>query len=193
MRVTARRGQLRFRSKLISLPEVLNEGRQTTEEDSIPHIANEGRAAARGDSAVREESENPKVWARICINKLAELAKESTTMWRLLDPMLVYFDIGKHWPPRNGLALIVLSDMACFVKGSGASRGASAAASQGYDASRIPDVETRVGAHQIFSAVLIQTPNHPRQGSEYLYKLRKWNSKTSSAFASPIALLEKLR
>lgn len=67
----------------------------------------------------REESENPKVWARICINKLAELAKESTTMRRLLDPMLVYFDIGKHWPPLNGLALIVLSDMAYFVKGSG--------------------------------------------------------------------------
>ncbi|KAJ0979921.1 hypothetical protein J5N97_015395 [Dioscorea zingiberensis] len=283
----------------------------------------------------REESETPEVWARICIQKLAELAKESTTMRRLLDPMLVYFDTGKHWPPWNGLALIVLSDMAYFVKGSGNEQLILAAiirhldhknvvhdpqtksdivlaatslvrqlrsqevvlevgvvsnlcrhlrkslqatiesvglqqsdcnaslqnsiedclleiakgvgdacplfdmmaisleklpsdaviaratigsllilvhiisiASMNSDSELVlpevlllqllkammhPDVETRLGAHQIFSAILIRTPNHPRQGSEYLYGQRKWNSKTTSAFASATALLEKLR
>ncbi|KAM0954487.1 putative armadillo-like helical protein [Dioscorea sansibarensis] len=283
----------------------------------------------------REDSESPEVWARICINKLADLAKESTTMRRLLDPMLVYFDTGKHWLPRNGLALVVLSDMAYYVKSSGNEQVILAGIIRHLDHKNVvhdpqtkadivlaatslvrqlksrevvlevgvvsdlcrhlrktlqatlesvgqqqteyytslqnsiedclleiakgvgdacllfdmmaisleklptnavvaratmgsllilahiislasfdskselvlpevlllqllkammhPDVETRVGAHQIFSAVLIRTPNHPRQESEYLYEPRKWNSKTSSAFASATALLEKLR
>jgi hypothetical protein len=47
------------------------------------------------------------------------LAKESTTMRRVLDPMLSYFDKKKEWPPRHGLALLVLSDMAYPEKISG--------------------------------------------------------------------------
>lgn len=67
----------------------------------------------------REECENPEVWARICIQRLAELGKESTTMRRVLDPMFVYFDGGRHWDARHGLALHVLSDMSYLAKSSG--------------------------------------------------------------------------
>lgn len=67
----------------------------------------------------REERESPQVWSHICVQKLAELAKESTTMRRVLDPMLSYFDKKKEWPPRHGLALLVLSDMAYPEKISG--------------------------------------------------------------------------
>lgn len=59
----------------------------------------------------REERESPEAWSHICVQKLAELAKESTTMRRILDPMLSYFDMKKQWAPRHGLALLVLSDM----------------------------------------------------------------------------------
>ncbi|GAV92254.1 hypothetical protein CFOL_v3_35635 [Cephalotus follicularis] len=67
----------------------------------------------------REEIETPKVWAQICIQRMVELAKESTTMRRVLDPMFVYFDFKQHWVPRPGLALIVLSDMSYLMESSG--------------------------------------------------------------------------
>ncbi|KAK4273395.1 hypothetical protein QN277_021807 [Acacia crassicarpa] len=62
----------------------------------------------------REEIENPGIWAQICIQRMVELAKESTTMRRVLDPMFVYFDSGHHWAPQHGLAMMVLSTMAYF-------------------------------------------------------------------------------
>ncbi|PIA51489.1 hypothetical protein AQUCO_01100374v1 [Aquilegia coerulea] len=66
----------------------------------------------------REEIDAPKIWAQICIQKMAELAKESTTMRRVLDPMFIYFDTKRHWVPQQGLAKVVLSDMLYFMEGS---------------------------------------------------------------------------
>ncbi|XVF31468.1 hypothetical protein REPUB_Repub16aG0148600 [Reevesia pubescens] len=59
----------------------------------------------------REEVETPKVWAKICIQRMVELAKESTTLRQVLDPMFVYLDSRQHWVPQQGLAMVVLSDM----------------------------------------------------------------------------------
>lgn len=67
----------------------------------------------------REETEKPEIWAKICIQRMVELAKESTTMRRVLDPMFVYFDSRQHWAPRNGLAMMVLSSMAYFMENMG--------------------------------------------------------------------------
>lgn len=67
----------------------------------------------------REEIEKPEVWAQICIQRMVELAKESTTMRRVLDPMFVYFDVGQHWSAQHGLAMMVLSSMAYFTENSG--------------------------------------------------------------------------
>ncbi|KAF8394670.1 hypothetical protein HHK36_020886 [Tetracentron sinense] len=67
----------------------------------------------------REEIETPKVWAQICIQRMAELAKESSTMRRVLDPMFIYFDTGRHWVPSQGLAMVVLSDMSYLMVNSG--------------------------------------------------------------------------
>lgn len=60
-----------------------------------------------------------------------------------------------------------------------------------------PNVEARVAAHQIFSILLLPNSNRPRHDvasmrSGILYQSRKWNSSTSSAFASITARLEKL-
>ncbi|XP_027159144.1 uncharacterized protein LOC113760669 isoform X1 [Coffea eugenioides] len=68
---------------------------------------------------VREEVEKPNIWAQICVQRMMELAKESTTIRRVLDPMFVYFDSGRHWVPPHGLALVVLSDMCYFMESSG--------------------------------------------------------------------------
>lgn len=63
--------------------------------------------------------ETPEIWAQICIQRMVELAKESTTMRLILDPMFVYFDTGRHWVPRHGLATMVLSVMSYFLESSG--------------------------------------------------------------------------
>ena len=68
----------------------------------------------------REEHESPEVWSHICVQKLAELAKQSTTMRCILIPMFSYFDMMKEqWAPQHGLALLVLSDMSYLQKSSG--------------------------------------------------------------------------
>ena len=61
-----------------------------------------------------------------------------------------------------------------------------------------PDVEVRVGAHQIFSILLIPSSNRSRHEASSLqsgfgYQSRGWQSNTASTFASITARLEKLR
>ncbi|CAN6289663.1 unnamed protein product [Urochloa humidicola] len=291
------------------------------------------RPARNASALTRDERESPEVWSRICVQKLAELAKESTTMRRILDPVLSYFDSKKQWAPRHGLALLVLSDMAYLEKSSGneqfiltavirhldhknvshdpqtksdiiqtatslarqlRSRGFAAehvvagdlckhlrktleAVESGsveelnfneslqnlledclmevvrgindvrplYDMMAItlenlpsiptvaratlgsllilshiisltsissntpmvfpeallqqilkamvhPDIDTRVGAHHMLSAIVVRGPSHLRSESEYLYETKK-QSRNTSVFASATALLEKLR
>ncbi|XP_027363352.1 uncharacterized protein LOC113870950 isoform X2 [Abrus precatorius] len=70
----------------------------------------------------REEIEKPDIWAQICIQRMVELAKESTTMRRVLDPMLAYFDSRQQWAPQKGLAMMVLSSMAYFMENLGNQR-----------------------------------------------------------------------
>ncbi|XP_047325648.1 protein SEMI-ROLLED LEAF 2 isoform X2 [Impatiens glandulifera] len=62
----------------------------------------------------REEIEDPKVWAQICIQRMVELAKESSTMRRVLDPIFVCLDTKRQWIPRQSLSTTVLSDMCYF-------------------------------------------------------------------------------
>lgn len=70
----------------------------------------------------REHPESPEVWARECVQKLGEMVKESTTtMRRVLEPMLIYFDVEKQWGPHHGQALLVLSDMSFTEKSFGIS------------------------------------------------------------------------
>eukprot|EP00256_Glycine_max_P059543 XP_014628112.1 protein EFR3 homolog B isoform X2 [Glycine max] len=81
------------------------------------------RPEIKGPSLLtREEIEKPQIWAQICIQRMVELAKESTTMRRVLDPMFVYFDSRQHWAPQKGLAMIILSRMAYFMENSGNQR-----------------------------------------------------------------------
>ena len=68
----------------------------------------------------REESKKPGVWAQICMQRIIELAKESSTMRRILEPVFIFFDSRKLWIPDNGLSTLVLSDISCLVNGSGA-------------------------------------------------------------------------
>lgn len=50
---------------------------------------------------------------------MAGLAKEATTIRRVLEPMLRYFDMGNHWSPEEGLACVVLSDLQLMIEETG--------------------------------------------------------------------------
>lgn len=115
-------------------PDEEDNGREDARHNWLDVVRCEGRVADMGSSCMairprpekkdpslltREEIDTPRVWAQICIQRMAELAKESTTMRHVLDPMLVYFDSGNHWVPRQGLAMIVLSDMSYLLESAG--------------------------------------------------------------------------
>ncbi|XP_020268718.1 uncharacterized protein LOC109844168 [Asparagus officinalis] len=58
-----------------------------------------------------EQSKSPHFWSRVCVHNMAMLAKEATTIRRVLDSLFRYFDDDKLWSLQNGLALFVLLDV----------------------------------------------------------------------------------
>ncbi|KAJ3695782.1 hypothetical protein LUZ60_001159 [Juncus effusus] len=66
-----------------------------------------------------EEIESPNFWSRVCLHNLARLAREATTVRRVLEALFRYFDNNNMWSPSNGLALCVLLDMQMTLEKSG--------------------------------------------------------------------------
>ncbi|XP_062117696.1 protein SEMI-ROLLED LEAF 2 isoform X2 [Humulus lupulus] len=66
-----------------------------------------------------EDAKNPCFWARVCLHNMAKLAKEATTIRRVLESLFRYFDNGNLWSAENGLALPVLNDMQFLMDFSG--------------------------------------------------------------------------
>ncbi|PON91725.1 Armadillo-type fold containing protein [Trema orientale] len=58
-----------------------------------------------------EDAKNPCFWSRVCLHNMAKLAKEATTIRRVLESLFRYFDNGNLWSAENGLAFPVLNDM----------------------------------------------------------------------------------
>ncbi|XP_057959734.1 protein SEMI-ROLLED LEAF 2 isoform X2 [Malania oleifera] len=55
-----------------------------------------------------DSSKSPCYWSRVCLRNMAGLAKEATTVRRVLEPLFHNFDTENHWSPEKGLALSVL-------------------------------------------------------------------------------------
>ena len=70
-------------------------------------------------SSRREDATNPCFWSRVCLHNMAKLAKEATTIRRVLESLFRYFDTGNSWSPENGLAFPVLKDMQFLMDSSG--------------------------------------------------------------------------
>ncbi|KAM7262533.1 hypothetical protein ACFE04_000216 [Oxalis oulophora] len=74
----------------------------------------------KGDLLVTlEDAENPGFWARVCQHNMAKLAKEATTVRRVLESFFRYFDNEDCWSPKHGIALPVLRDMQSQMEDSG--------------------------------------------------------------------------
>ncbi|XP_022869447.1 uncharacterized protein LOC111388865 isoform X2 [Olea europaea var. sylvestris] len=66
-----------------------------------------------------EDTGSPRFWASVCLNNMAKLAREATTIRRVLEALFRYFDQGNLWSPDEGLALAVLMDMQSIMENSG--------------------------------------------------------------------------
>ncbi|KAF8043985.1 hypothetical protein BT93_A2076 [Corymbia citriodora subsp. variegata] len=75
----------------------------------------------KGEVNSTEDVKNPCFWSRICVHNMAKLAKEVTTIRRVLESIFRYFDNGNLWSSEHGLAFPVLKDMQLLMEGSGQS------------------------------------------------------------------------
>ncbi|XP_057770344.1 protein SEMI-ROLLED LEAF 2 [Salvia miltiorrhiza] len=66
-----------------------------------------------------EVAKSPQFWSRVCLQNMANLGKEATTMRRVLESLFRYFDSGNLWPVEGGIAFPVLRDMQLLMDDSG--------------------------------------------------------------------------
>ncbi|XP_016670507.2 protein SEMI-ROLLED LEAF 2 isoform X8 [Gossypium hirsutum] len=55
-----------------------------------------------------DTSKNPSYWSKVILHNIAGLAKEATTIRRVLEPVLKNFDAENHWSQENGIVFSVL-------------------------------------------------------------------------------------
>ncbi|KAK2653214.1 hypothetical protein Ddye_013070 [Dipteronia dyeriana] len=70
-------------------------------------------------NASMEDAQNPCFWSRVCLHNMAKLAKEATTIRRVLESLFRYFDDGNLWSLDSGLAFLVLKDMQFLMDNTG--------------------------------------------------------------------------
>lgn len=58
-----------------------------------------------------DASKSPSYWSKVCLYNMAGLAKEATTIRRVLEPFFHNFDSEDYWSPERGLAASVLMYM----------------------------------------------------------------------------------
>ncbi|VFQ91258.1 unnamed protein product [Cuscuta campestris] len=73
----------------------------------------------RGLNVAVEDSMKPQFWSKVCLHNMAKLAKEATTVRRVLESLFRYFDNSNLWSPQKGVALTVLLDMQCIMENCG--------------------------------------------------------------------------
>ncbi|KAG9447070.1 hypothetical protein H6P81_013198 [Aristolochia fimbriata] len=69
--------------------------------------------------ATIDTSKCPSYWSRICLQNMAALAKEATTIRRVLEPAFRYLDSGNHWSSERGLARSVLQELQLLMEKAG--------------------------------------------------------------------------
>ncbi|CAI9277592.1 unnamed protein product [Lactuca saligna] len=60
------------------------------------------------DVPMGDANRSPSYWSSVCLHNMANLAKEATTVRRVLEPLFHNFDTEKHWFPEKGLAFSIL-------------------------------------------------------------------------------------
>uniref|UniRef100_A0A0E0JS79 Uncharacterized protein n=1 Tax=Oryza punctata TaxID=4537 RepID=A0A0E0JS79_ORYPU len=86
---------------------------------SLTGLPVSGQNSAKVASDTMSTSENPAHWARVCLRNMASIAKEATTVRRVLDPLFRLFDSHNYWSPENGIAFSILQEMQTLMDKSG--------------------------------------------------------------------------
>uniref|UniRef100_A0A0D9V913 Uncharacterized protein n=1 Tax=Leersia perrieri TaxID=77586 RepID=A0A0D9V913_9ORYZ len=86
---------------------------------SLTGLPVSGQNSAKVASDTMSVSENPAHWARVCLRNMASIAKEATTVRRVLDPLFRLFDSHNYWSPENGIAFSILREMQTLMDKSG--------------------------------------------------------------------------
>ncbi|WZZ77341.1 hypothetical protein YC2023_097913 [Brassica napus] len=68
-----------------------------------------------------ENSKSASYWSMVCLCNIAKLAKETTTVRRVLEPLLNAFDSGDYWSPQKSVASSVLLFLQSRLEESGGS------------------------------------------------------------------------
>ncbi|KAL8232689.1 hypothetical protein R6Q57_002467 [Mikania cordata] len=66
-----------------------------------------------------EDATSPFFWSRVCLHNMARLAKEATTMRRILESLFRCFDNENLWLSSRGVVFPVLKDMQTIIDESG--------------------------------------------------------------------------
>ncbi|CAI9764970.1 unnamed protein product [Fraxinus pennsylvanica] len=99
--------------------EVQRVENQNSPPDAVNRAISWRKIVNERDYVTMEDTGSPRFWARVCLNNMAKLAREATTVRRVLEALFRYFDQGNLWSPDEGLALAVLMDMQSIMENSG--------------------------------------------------------------------------
>ncbi|KAK6930577.1 hypothetical protein RJ641_004671 [Dillenia turbinata] len=76
--------------------------------DMIKKIASFKSNGNSGLDLTMDMSKGPSYWSKVCLRNMAGLAKEATTVRRVLEPLFHNFDTENQWSLENGVAYSVL-------------------------------------------------------------------------------------
>ncbi|KAF7025030.1 hypothetical protein CFC21_037277 [Triticum aestivum] len=102
-------------NQTLSIKEVV----RFQDDDDLTMLAVSGQNNAKVAADTMAASENPAHWARVCLRNMANIAKEATTVRRILDPLFRLFDSHNYWSPESGVSLSVLQEMQTLMDKSG--------------------------------------------------------------------------
>ncbi|XP_061367292.1 protein SEMI-ROLLED LEAF 2-like isoform X2 [Gastrolobium bilobum] len=94
--------------RIHSVPEI------TKKEPSLLNIVTGTERDSKLDTA-----KDPAYWSKVCLYNIAKLAKEATTVRRVLEPLFHNFDAENHWSSEKGVASCVLMYMQSLLAESG--------------------------------------------------------------------------
>ncbi|GMH18201.1 hypothetical protein Nepgr_020042 [Nepenthes gracilis] len=117
---TGKRDGQAFQSQNILVQQI------TREEDPVSSFPNSNSKSLLNITNTKYElqvpvdaSKSPAYWSRVCIQNMAGLAKEVTTVRRVLEPFFHFFDSEDYWSMEKGLACSVLMYLQLILDESG--------------------------------------------------------------------------
>ncbi|XP_028757188.1 uncharacterized protein LOC114716365 isoform X1 [Neltuma alba] len=77
------------------------------------------RLTGTGMDFMLDTAKDPAYWSKVCLCNMAKLAKEATTVRRVLEPLFHNFDTENQWSPEKGAACSVLMYLQSLLAESG--------------------------------------------------------------------------